>query len=406
MEQRPTLLQRIFRASPENPSTSLAKPASWLYDLFFKSKTGEPVNEQSAMAFSAVFAATRIISETIASLPLDVYERQGQSRIRLTDHPLAKLIKEPNGTQTDFVWKEYLQACITLHGNAYCHIQRDAAARPIALHPIHPSKVQVKVHNGEKFYVVNDKETYADYEMLHFLGLSLDGITGISVLGAAREAIGIGLAAQQFGAEFFGNGANLGGILTHPGRLTDDAAKRLKDSWTRSHSGLNKAHSTAVLEEGMRYERVGIPPNEAQFIETRKLQVTEIARIFRVPPHMLADLDASSTRANIEEQGISFVRDTIRPIVSRWEAELDRKLLREDEKGTLYTRFNLDSLLRGDTKSRFESYATARQWGWLSVNDIRDLENLNPIDGGDVYLQPLNMVNASIVPNDGQVDAD
>lgn len=406
MEQRPTLLQRIFRASPENPSTSLAKPASWLYDLFFKSKTGEPVNEQSAMAFSAVFAATRILSETIASLPLDVYERQGQGRMRLTDHPLAKLLKEPNGTQTDFVWKEYLQACITLHGNAYCHIERDAAARPIALHPIHPSKVQVKVHNGEKFYVVNDKETYADYEMLHILGLSLDGITGISVLGAASEAIGIGLAAQQFGAEFFGNGANLGGILTHPGRLTDDAAKRLKDSWARSHSGLNKAHSTAVLEEGMRYERVGIPPNEAQFIETRKLQVTEIARIFRVPPHMLADLDASSTRANIEEQGISFVRDTIRPIVSRWEAELDRKLLREDEKGTLYTRFNLDSLLRGDTKSRFESYATARQWGWLSVNDIRDLENLNPINGGDVYLQPLNMVNASTQPNDGQVDAD
>ena len=406
MEQRPTLLQRIFRASPENPSTSLAKPASWLYDLFFKSKTGESVNEQSAMAFSAVFAATRIISETIASLPLGVYERQGQGRIRLTDHPLAKLLKEPNNTQTDFVWKEYMQACITLHGNAYCHIERDAAARPIALHPIHPNKVRVKVHNDEKFYVVDDKHTYADYEMLHFLGLSLDGITGISVLGAAREAIGIGLAAQQFGAEFFGNGANLGGILTHPGRLTDDAAKRLKDSWTRSHSGLNKAHSTAVLEEGMRYERVGIPPNEAQFIETRKLQVTEIARIFRVPPHMLADLDASSTRANIEEQGISFVRDTIRPIVSRWEAELDRKLLREDEKGTLYTRFNLDSLLRGDTKSRFESYATARQWGWLSVNDIRDLENLNPIDGGDVYLQPLNMVNASIVPNDGQVDAD
>jgi HK97 family phage portal protein len=404
MDDRPNLLQRIFRSSPENPRTSLSRPASWLLDLFVKSKSGATVNESSSMTLSAVYAAVRVISETVASLPLHVYEREGQGRRRLDEHPVALLLEKPNPYQTSFVWKQFLQASDSFHGNAYCIIERNAAGQPIKLTPVHPDKVAIKMRDGEKYFHVDKVGVFADYEMLHLMGLSFSGIEGISVMEAAREAIGMGLAAQQFGGEFFGNGANLGGVITHPAKLTPDSMQRLKDSWRRNYQGNDKSHGTAVLEEGMKYERIGIPPDQAQFLETRKFQILDIARIFRVPPHMLGELDASASRANIEEQGISFVRDTIRPIVTMWEDELNKKLFMPSEQGRMYVRFNLDSLLRGDTSSRFSSYAVARQWGWLSVNDIRDLENMNPIEGGDVYLQPLNMVNAATQPNDVPID--
>jgi HK97 family phage portal protein len=404
MDERPNFLARLLRSSPENPRTSLSRPASWLLDLFVKSKSGATVNEQSSMTLSAVYAAVRVISETVASLPLYVYEREGQGRRRLDQHPVAQLLEKPNSYQTSFVWKQYMQAADSFHGNSYSIIKRDPAGRPIELIPVHPDKVQIKLREGEKYFVIDKMGTFADYEVLHLMGLSWNGIEGISVMEAAREAIGMGLAAQQFGAEFFGNGANLGGVITHPAKLTDDSMKRLKESWRRNYQGNDKSHGTAILEEGMKYDRIGIPPDQAQFLETRKFQILDIARIFRVPPHMLGELDAAASRANIEEQGISFVRDTIRPIVTMWEDELNKKLFMPSEQGRMYVRFNLDSLLRGDTASRFSSYAVARQWGWMSVNDIRDLENMNPIDGGDIYLQPLNMVNAAEQPNDTPID--
>jgi HK97 family phage portal protein len=214
-------------------------------------------------------------------------------------------------------------------------------------------------------------------------------------LTAAREAIGMGLAAQSFGAQFFGNGANLGGVLIHPGTLTKDAAERLKRSWDSAQGGLENSHGTAVLEEGMKYERIGIPPNDAQFLESRKFQIADISRFFRVPLFMLNEMDNSSSRANIEEQGISFVRDTVRPMVKAYESEINRKLFRQDERGEFYARFNLEGLLRGNIQSRYTAYAVGRQWGWLSANDVRDMENMNPIDGGDIYVTPLNMANVA-----------
>jgi HK97 family phage portal protein len=283
---------------------------------------------------------------------------------------------------------------------------RDAAARPIELVSVHPNRVKIKVNKGEKFYTVDDKKTYSDEEMLHFVGLSFDGVKGQSPLDALRDAIGMGIAAQQFGAEFFANGANMGGVLTHPGRLTDDQIKRLKDSWNRSNAGLGKSNGTAVLEEGMKYERIGIPPDAAQFLQSRRFTVEDIARAFRVPPAMLAEMSNSSTRANVEEQAISFVRDTMNPYIARFETEFNRKLFREDELGTYYVRFTVDGLLRGDIKTRYSSYSIARQWGWLSVNDIRDLENLNPIEGGDTYLSPLNMAPVAESPSNLGEDAD
>ena len=397
MAENQNLFGRIigaFRASPNNPSTSLANPASWMFDGS-ASKTGIAITEDSAMRLSAVFGAVRVISETIASLPWEVKQDAGDNTRSASAHPINKLIHHPNGMMTDFNFREVCQAHLCLHGNAFIAIRRNEAGQPVKLIPVHPDRVEVKVYKDEKFYTIDQgKETFDDTEMIHILGLSFDGIIGKSVIEAARESIGLGLAADQFGGSFFGNGANVSAVLTHPGKLSDEAYKRLMASWARRYSGLDNAHKTAILEEGMNLQKVSISPSESQFLETRKFGVEDIARFFRIPLAYLGSLENSSTRANIEEQGIQFQRNTILPWVKRWEAEFNRKLFPGQE--DYFIRMNMDGLLRGDISSRYSSYATARQWGWMSVNDIRKYESLDPIDGGDVYLQPLNMVEAGI----------
>ena len=398
------LFARIFRSSPENPSTSLSNPAAWLTGLFGTSKTGVQVSEDNALTFSAVYAAVRIISETIASIPLNVYQADGETRVKAVGHPVQDLLaKAPNSVSSTFTFREAMASNLVLHGNAYAKIEMNAAGRPTALIPLNPMKVEVKVVDGEKVYVFDKKHTYLDYEILHFVGLSFNGLTGKSPLSMAREAVAIGLAAQEYGARFYSNGANAGGVITAPGRLNTEVVKRLRESWNRAQSGNSNSHSTAILEEGMKYEKIGLDPEAAQFLQSRKFQVNEIARIFRIPPSYLADLENSSTRANTEQQAIQFVRDCITPYVRRMEVELNRKLFREDEPN-LYAYFTMEGLMRGDQKARYEAYAVARNWGWLSVNDIRDLENLNPVEGGDIYLQPLNMVQSG--QDDTNVDAD
>ena len=395
MAENQNLFGRIigaFRASPNNPSTSLANPASWMFDGA-ASKTGIAVTEDSAMRLSAVFGAVRVISETIASLPWEVKQDAGDSTRSASAHPINKLIHHPNGMMTDFNFREVCQAHLCLHGNAFIAIRRNEAGQPVKLIPVHPDRVEVKVYKDEKFYTIDQgKETFDDTEMIHILGLSFDGIIGKSVIEAARESIGLGLAADQFGGSFFGNGANVSAVLTHPGRLSDDAYKRLMASWQRRYSGMDNSHKTAILEEGMNLQKVSISPQESQFLETRKFGVEDIARFFRIPLAYLGSLENSSTRANIEEQGIQFQRNTVLPWVKRWESEFNRKLFPGQE--DYFIRMNMDGLLRGDISSRYSSYAVARQWGWLSVNDIRKHESLEPIDGGDIYLQPMNMVEA------------
>ena len=398
------LLARLFRSSPENPSTSLSNPAAWLTGLFGTSKTGVQVSEDNALTFSAVYAAVRIISETIASIPLNVYVYDGETRVIAREHPIQKLLAHtPNTVSSSFTFRESMAANLVLHGNAYAKIEFNAAGRPISLTPLNPMLVEVKIVDGEKVYVFNEKTTYLDYEIIHVVGLSFNGLTGKSPLTVAREAVAIGLAAQEYGARFYSNGANTGGIITAPGRLSIDAINRLKQSWNRANAGLGASHGTAILEEGMKYEKIGLDPEAAQFLQSRKFQVNEIARIFRIPPSYLADLENSSTRANVEQQAITFVRDCVTPYVRRFEVEFNRKLFREDEPN-YYAYFTMEGLMRGDLQGRYQAYATARQWGWLSVNDIRDLENLNPVEGGDVYLQPLNMAQAG--EDNTNVDAD
>jgi HK97 family phage portal protein len=305
---------------------------------------------------------------------------------------------------TSFVFRETLMNHLLIWGNAYAQIIRDGRGRVLALYPLLPNKMDVdRAQNGELYYIYRrDTEenrldprggmvTLRRDEVLHIPGLGFDGLIGYSPIAMAKNAIGMALATEEYGASFFANGANPGGVLEHPGVVKDP--QRVKDSWNSVYQGSANAHRIAVLEEGMKFQAIGIPPEQAQFLETRKFQINEIARIFRVPPHMVADLDKSSF-SNIEQQSLEFVKYTLDPWVTRWEQALQQSLLLPSEKSRYFVKFNVDGLLRGDYASRMSGYATARQNGWMSANDIRELENMNRIPeelGGDLYLINGNM---------------
>ena len=317
-----------------------------------------------------------------------------------------------NTEQTSFELRELLMTHLCLRGNAYSMIEYDAAGKITALWPLNPDTVSILREAGTNtiWYDIelpdafNREHRILPYDRVwHLHGLGTDGIVGLSPISLARQAIGLAIATEEYGARFFGNGAQPGFVLKHPSVLSDDAYKRLKKSWEARHMGLNNAHKMAILEEGMTVEKLGVAPEDAQFLETRKFQNTEIARMFRVPPHMIADLDRA-TFSNIEHQGIEFVTHTIRPWLVRIEQGITKDLLTPSERKIYYAEFLVDALLRGDTQSRYASYAIGRNGGWLSTNDIRYLENMNPVDGGgDVYLVPLNMVPVDQVVS-GEVD--
>lgn len=373
--------------------------------LFGRTTSGKTVNERTALQTTAVYACVRILSETIASLPLHVYRYTEGGKTKDTEHALYTLLHdEPNPDMTSFVFRETLMSHLLIWGNAYSQILRDRSGQVIGLYPLLPD--QMSVHRSEKgklFYVYNRYEednpnfqekgsiVLSQEEVLHIPGLGFDGLIGYSPIALAKNAVGMTLACEEYGASFFGNGANPGGVLEHPGILKDPA--KVRDSWNAVYQGTRNAHKVAVLEEGMSYKQIGIPPEEAQFLETRKFQINEIARLFRIPPHMVGDLEKSSF-SNIEQQSLEFVKYTLDPWVVRFEQALKKSLLLPEEKKTHFIKFNVDGLLRGDYQSRMNGYAIGRQNGWLSTNDIRELEELNPIppeEGGDLYLINGNM---------------
>ncbi|WP_032913606.1 phage portal protein [Streptococcus sanguinis] len=373
--------------------------------LFGRTTSGKTVNERTALQTTAVYACVRILSETIASLPLHVYRYTEGGKAKDTEHVLYTLLHdEPNPDMTSFVFRETLMSHLLIWGNAYAQILRDRSGQVIGLYPLLPD--QMRVHRSEKgklFYVYNRYEednpnfqekgsiVLSQEEVLHIPGLGFDGLIGYSPIALAKNAVGMTLACEEYGASFFGNGANPGGVLEHPGILKDPA--KVRDSWNAVYQGTRNAHKVAVLEEGMSYKQIGIPPEEAQFLETRKFQINEIARLFRIPPHMVGDLEKSSF-SNIEQQSLEFVKYTLDPWVVRFEQALKKSLLLPEEKKTHFIKFNVDGLLRGDYQSRMNGYAIGRQNGWLSTNDIRELEELNPIppeEGGDLYLINGNM---------------
>lgn len=392
------ILQGIFKAR-DKPKDSLSGSR---YSFFFGGTTaGKPVNEHTAMQMTAVYSCVRILAETLAGLPLHVYKyNESGGKEKYLKHPLYKLLHdEPNPEMTSFTFRETLMSHLLLWGNAYAQIIRNARGEVIALYPLMPNKMTVdRDKNGRLFYLYQrsledaptlgkDSLVYLDpSDVLHIPGLGFDGLVGYSPIAMAKNAIGLAMATEEYGAKFFANGAAPGGVLEHPGTIKDP--QKVKDSWNAAYQGSTNSHRVAVLEEGMKYQQIGIPPEQAQFLETRKFQINEIARIFRVPPHMLADLEKSSF-SNIEQQSLEFVKYTLDPWVVRWEQNMCRSLLMASEKPTVFIKFNVDGLLRGDYVSRMSGYATARQNGWMSANDIRELENLDriPVElGGDLYL--------------------
>ncbi|EJP6471843.1 phage portal protein [Enterococcus faecalis] len=396
------LIKGLFR-SRDKPQNSVVSAFSF---LFGGTSSGKMVNERTAMQATAVYACVRILAEAIAGLPLHVYRyRSDGGKERIPFHPLYYLLHdEPNPEMTSFVFRETLMSHLLLWGNAYAQVVRNGRGQAVALYPLLPNKMEVsRATNGELVYTyyrdtdesgLNPKGGYVTLrkdEVLHIPGLGFDGLIGYSPIAMAKNAIGMSLATEEYGAAFFANGANPGGVLEHPGVIKD--IQRVKDSWNSAYQGTGNAHKIAVLEEGMKFQAIGIPPEQAQFLETRKFQINEIARIFRVPPHMVGDLEKSSF-SNIEQQSLEFVKYTLDPWVVRWEQSLQQSLILPSEKTSLFIKFNLDGLLRGDYQSRMNGYATGRQNGWMSANDIRELEDMNRIpaeEGGDLYLVNGNM---------------
>ena len=384
--------------------SDLSNPDPWLIAAFGgpMTSTGIRVNADNAMRLTAVYSAVRILAETIATLPLIVYRRtDNDGKERATDYFLYPLLHDqPNEEQTSVEFREMLQGHLALRGNAYAQIDRKMG-RPARLVPLHPDRVEVRREKGELVYKVNPANGPAYIlrrsagEIMHLRGLSSDGVTGLNPIELFREAMGLGLAYEEYSGRLFSNGANINGVLETPQAMSDEALKRFRKLWQESYGGVGNAGKTAILEQGMKWQAIGIAPKDAEFIVSRKFQVTEIARIFRVPPHMLADLERS-TFSNIEHQSLEFVRDTIRPWLVRWEQALTRDLIPPEDRNEYFVEFLIEGLLRGDFKTRYDAYAIGRNNGWLSANDIRRMENMNPLppEQGDVYLIPLNMVPA------------
>ena len=371
------------------------------------STSGKQVTERSAMQMTAVYSCVRILSEAVAGLPLHLYRyKEGGGKEKAIDLPLYRLMHdEPNPEMSSFVFRETLMTHLLLWGNAYAQIIRNGKGEVIALYPLMPNKMRVdRDENGSLYYEYVHSSDEADtmknttvrltpYNVLHIPGLGFDGLVGYSPIAMAKNAIGMAIACEEYGAKFFANGAAPSGVLEHPGVIKDP--QKVREAWQSQFGGSQNANKIAVLEEGMKYTPISISPEQAQFLETRKFQINEIARIFRVPPHMVGDLEKSSF-SNIEQQSLEFVKYTLDPWVMRWEQSLSRALFTEEEKKTLFFKFNVEGLLRGDYQSRMNGYATARQNGWMSANDIRELENMDKIpaeQGGDLYL-----INGSMLP--------
>ena len=392
---------RLFKPKVEDYSIS-----SRYRFLMGPTAAGKNVNERSAMQLTAVYACVRILAEGVAGLPLHLYKcGKNGSREKAVDHSLYFLLHdEPNPEMTSFVFRETLMTHLLLYGNCYCQIIRDGRGQVTALYPLMPNQMSVdRDEKGQLYYTYLRSGEEADTmkkgtvyllpeDVLHIPALGFDGLVGYSPIAMAKNSIGMGLACEEYGAKFFANGAAPSGVLEHPGTIKD--ITRLRESWNAIYGGSKNAGKVAILEEGMHYSPISISPNEAQFLETRKFQVDEIARIFHVPPHMIGDLERS-TFSNIEQQSLEFVKYTLNPWVCRWEQALTRSLLSPKEKREYSIKFNVDGLLRGDYQSRMNGYAVGRQNGWMSANDIRELENLDRISaeqGGDLYLVNGNMI--------------
>lgn len=384
---------------------TFTRPPFWTQiETGVTSHSGVALTNQSALGITAYYSGVTQIAQTVAQLPLILYTREAKGKSRAVNHQLYSLLHdEPNEWMTSFTFRETMQGHLLTWGNAFAEIGWDMSGRePVAesLFPLRPDRMQLTWENKRLVYrysVAGEQVPLLPMQVLHITGFGFDGLIGYDPITLFKEALGLSKSAEEFGARFFANGSALNGVLSHPGpqRLSKEATELMRTSWEQMHKGLSNSHKVAILQEGVTYKDVGIPPENAQFMELRNFQVLEVARMLHMPPHKLAHL-ADATFSNIEHQNIEYVVDTIQPHLVRWEQEIHRKLLAPSEKKRYYAEFLVDGLLRGDTQSRYNAYSIGRQWGWLSANDVRSMENMDPVEGGDLYMVPLNMMDAQM----------
>lgn len=385
------------------PGDSLSSPTGWLTRLLALSGTssGIAINEYNALTVSDVYKCDRVIRETVAMLPWKVYQTQARGRTEAKKHPLYFLLHdEPNEHMTSFTYREMIVSNLNLWGKHFSYIERGRGGNVVGLWPIRPDLCRFEVRDGVMWFyarpMMGPEVKYWDDEILYIPGLTRDGYNTYSPIALHRESLGLSKATEVFGARFFGSGSHSGGFLKHPGNISKEAASRLKEQFEEKHSGLENAHRLAVLEEGMSFETNTIPPDQAQFLQTRQFQRAEIAGLFRVPPHKIGDL-SRATFSNIEQQDLEFLRDCIAPWLERIEQACNRRLLLPAEKGKVYIEFEIKGMMRGDSAARAAWYTARFNTASMSGNEIKECENEEPYDGGDEYFVPMNMVPVSMI---------
>lgn len=394
------ILANLFSRSPASKRDVMSAHDTWLINALGgqPSAAGQNVGESSALALPVVYACIRVLAESVAQLPLVLYHTVGRKREVAANHPLYRILHtQPNEEHTSFIWRELTMAHLAAWGNSYSIIYRNRSRQIAELWPLRPDTVQVRRVGGAKRFDVNLNGTQTQLgsdEVLHIPGIGYDGLTGWSPIRVHREAIGWGLATQDFSARFFGNGAQPQGVLTHPGVVNDP--EKLRNDWYKRNSGENK-QGVAVLQQGMKYEQIGIAPDDAQFVQTRALQIADICRIFNVPPSVVQDY-GRATWNNAEQADLSFVKHTLVPWLTRIEAALNTSLLTPTEQKTLFFKFKVQGLLRGDSAGRAAFYASGVTNGWMTRNEVRELEDLDPIEGLDEPLTPVSAAQPMNTP--------
>lgn len=390
----------LVTRSLENPSTPLDDPDDWLYDAMggTPSSSGVRVGRESALSYSPFWRGVNLISRDVGKLPLHIYKRVGDGKERASEHAGYGLLRwKPNTEMTAFVFRQTLQSHALTEGNGIAYVFRNGRGDPIELIPLLPGKAWPVRENGKLMYVTDVNGTWRKLlkeNVLHIKGLSFDGLTGYPLHHKAKNSLGLGMAAEEFGSRYFRNGAEPSVVIEHPGKLSPQAATNLRESWTQMHAGLTNAHKAAILEEGMKVNSIGSNARQSQLIETRAFQIREVANFLNLPPHKLGDTTHTSF-ASLEQENQSYLDDALDPWLVNWEEECRDKLLTEEEKDsdTHVIEFKRSALVRANLTDRFSAYNIALQSGFMNRDEVRAMENLNPIPGdeGKKFFIPLNM---------------
>lgn len=370
--------------------------------------TSKDVTPDTAMKFTTIYTCVKVLSESIATLPIHLYEEKKNKRERL-DNAITRRLENPNKFMSEFDFKSMIAVDSCLFGNSYWQITKNGLTDITGIYPLIPTQMKVEIkEDGDISYVYTSLKqgvvTLPADEVLHFKMLSLDGVVGISPIAYNALAISLGMSQSEYSDNFYKNGSNSSVILSHPATLKDDAYNRLKDSFTKEYTGVKNSHKPILLEDGMKIERLSITNADAQYIESRTFNKDEIAGIFRVPPHMVNEM-SKSTFSNIEHQSLEFVKYSLMPYLVMIETELKNKLLLKSGRSKQYFKFNTNALVRGDIKTRYESYQIGIQSGFINRNEVRRLEDLDEADGLDEFIVPLNMTNVTKngAENNGQL---